>query len=339
MIDHNRIKDAIDNYFNNTPAAKIIENLDRHSGDRKKDLERENINHPPVNKKNSTIDKLVRFEDVSPANQDAAFLSVSIESLVVPLGLPIYDGYDSLDDLQLTFLTLPSGSTVTLASYLNSPQPGTSIHVDSAVQNIPQIIFESCQQLQVSRKEVLWFHPDWQDEIDLLYVKHGAIEKRPESLRLTESNQFEPIDCFNHALRIYTREYVPATYWAMLQRNLGLAYKNRIRGNRRENLGRAIGCFNESKKVFTKEKFSDKWKINQEDLTDTKQLLEKLLKTTNENSAEPRQSLKKLFQLTKKGMLRITRRIVKPLVIIKLVADESFFIVKIIIENISTKRR
>jgi tetratricopeptide (TPR) repeat protein len=224
-----------------------------------------------------TIQQRVRFEEVTPANTAAAFLDASIESLVVPLGLPIYDGYDGLDDLQLTFLTLPSGSTVTLALYLNSPQPGTSIHVDSAMQNIPQVIFESCQQLQVSRAEVLWFHPDWQDEIDSLfetlrerlYAEHGAIEKRQESLQveeLTQRQQYEPIDCFNHALRIYTRAYVPATYWAMLQRNLGLAYQNRSQGDRRENLERSIECFNKSLEIFTQDEFPETWKINQDDL-------------------------------------------------------------------------
>jgi uncharacterized protein YjbI with pentapeptide repeats len=225
----------------------------------------------------SETSQRVRFEEVSPANTGAAFLDASIESLVVPLGLPIYDGYDGLDDLQLTFLTLPSGSTVTLSSYLNSPQHGTSIHVDSAMQNIPQIIFESCQQLQVSREEVLWFHPDWQDEIDRLYAEHGAIKKRPESLRLPESNQFEPIDCFNHALRIYTREYIPATYWAMLQRNLGLAYFNRVKGDRKENLERSIECFNESLKIFTQDEFLEKWGINQEDLAKSLRLIKQIL--------------------------------------------------------------
>ena len=45
MIDHNKIEDAIDSYFKNTPTTKIIENLDRHSADREKDLDRENIDH------------------------------------------------------------------------------------------------------------------------------------------------------------------------------------------------------------------------------------------------------------------------------------------------------
>jgi hypothetical protein len=50
MIDHNKIEDAIDRYFENTPSAKIIENLDRHAIDRKKylDLDRENLDQIPV---------------------------------------------------------------------------------------------------------------------------------------------------------------------------------------------------------------------------------------------------------------------------------------------------
>jgi Tetratricopeptide repeat len=230
-----------------------------------------------MNQPVETIQQRIRFEEVSPANKDAAFLDASIESLVAPLGLPIYDGYDGLDDLQLTFLTLPSGSTVTLASYLNSPQPGTSIHLDSAIQNIPQVIFESCQRLQVSREEAIWFHPDWQDEIDRLYAEHGSTAKRPESLQveeLAQHKQYESIDCFNHALRIYTREYVPATYWAMLQHNLGLAYFNRNQGDRKENLERSIKCFNQSLEIFTQDEFIEKWEISQNDLVESQRSLE-----------------------------------------------------------------
>jgi hypothetical protein len=269
MMDHRKIEDAIDSYFKNTPTAKIIENLDRLSADRDKDLDRENINYKTANNKDSVIGNLVRFEEVSPANQDAAFLAVSIESLVAPLGLPLYEGYDDLDAMRLTFLTLPSGETVTLMEYLHSPQPGVCICVDAKIQNIPQIVFDSCLQLQLPREEVSWFHPDWQGEIEGLYVEHGSIEKRPELLQieeLTQSKQYEPMDCFNHALSIYTREHVPATYWAMLQHNLGLAYFNRIQGDRRENIERSVECFNKSLEIYSQNKFLEKWKINQDDL-------------------------------------------------------------------------
>ncbi len=283
MIDHKKIEDAIDSYFKNTPTAKILENLDRHSADRDKDLERENINHKATNNKNSIIDNLVRFEEVSPANQDAAFLTVSIEQLVSHLGLPLYQGYDDLDEMRLTFLTLPSGETVTIGEYLNCPQPRTSIYVDAAMQNIPQIVFDSCLQLQVAREEVIWFHPDWQDEIDRLYAEHGSIKKRQESLhseKLPQQNQYEPIDCFNHALRIYTREYVPAAYWAMLQHNLGLAYQNRIQGNRGSNLEQSIECFNNSLEIYTKDDFPEKWKINQQDLMESQRLIKSFVEET-----------------------------------------------------------
>jgi uncharacterized protein YjbI with pentapeptide repeats len=271
-----------------------------------------------MNQPVETIQQRIRFEEVSPANKDAAFLDVSIESLVVPLGLPIYDGYDGLDDLQLTFLTLPSGQTVTLASYLNSPQPGTSIRVDSAIQNIPQVVFESCQQLQVSREEALWFHPDWQDESDRLYAEHGNIEKRPESSQpeeLPEQNQYEPIDCFNHALRIYTRKYVPATYWAMLQRNLGLTYFNRIKGDRRENLEISIECFNKSLEIFTQDEFPEKWKINQDDLNQSQLSLELILRRTKEDIIQLvklRENNMSLFERLSSDLNNLIARLFKP---------------------------
>lgn len=295
MIDHNKIRDAIDNYFQNTPPAKIIENLDRHTIDRKKDLERENIEHTSINHKESIIGKLVRFEEVSPANRDAAFIAIPIESLVAPLGLPLYEGYDDLDEMWLTFLTLPSGETVTLMAYLHSPQPGVCICVDAKMQNIPQIVFDSCLHLQVSREEVIWLHPDWEEEIDRLYAEHGSIDKRPELSQLEElpqQNQYEPIDCFNHALMIYTRDYVPASYWAMLQHNLGLAYFNRNKGDRRENLEISIECFNKSLEIFTQNEFPEKWGINQEDLAKSQQSLKQILVENILNKPKPYQKLR-----------------------------------------------
>jgi uncharacterized protein YjbI with pentapeptide repeats len=212
--------------------------------------------------------QLVRFEEVAPTNEIVAFFDGQLKPLVAQLELPIYDGYDGLDEIQFVFLTLPSGQTVTLGQYANSPQVGVDLYVDNTLQDIPTVTFETCKYLGIPRQEVIWFHPDWQNEIDRLYAEHGSIEKRPESSQLAEpiqSNQYEPIDCFNHALQIYTREYVPATYWAMLQHNLGLAYYHRTRGERWRNLQDSIGCFNKSLEVFTQDKFPEKWQINRED--------------------------------------------------------------------------
>jgi uncharacterized protein YjbI with pentapeptide repeats len=216
----------------------------------------------------------VRFEEVTPAHEYAAFLTVSIAPLVAHLGLPIFDGYDDLDDLQLAFLTLPSGETVTLGEYAGAP--GTSIYIETAMQNIPQIVFDSCQQLRVSRQEVEWFHPDWQAEIDRLYTEQGGIEEIERSstaAALSQNNESEPIDCFYHALKIYTREKLPE-YWAMLQHNLGLAYFDRTKGERWKNLQKSIECYDKSLEVFSQEKFPKKWQINQEDLSQSQEAWE-----------------------------------------------------------------
>jgi uncharacterized protein YjbI with pentapeptide repeats len=219
-----------------------------------------------MNNPTSRASRRVRFEEVTPAHEYAAFFSVSIAPLVAHLGLPIFDGYDDLDDLQLAFLTLPSGETVTLGEYAG--MPGTSLYIEVTMQSIPQIIFDSCQQLRVSRQELEWVHPDRQVEFERLSAEYGEIEgiDRSSTAVLAQSDDREPIDCFYHALEIYTRPKFPE-HWAMLQHNLGLAYFDRIKGERWENLQRSIQCFHNSLAVFKKDKFQKKWQINQEDLS------------------------------------------------------------------------
>jgi tetratricopeptide (TPR) repeat protein len=213
----------------------------------------------------------VRFEEVTPAHEYAAFFSVSIESLVAHLNLPIFAGYDDLDNLQLAFLTLKSGQTVTFGEYFNSPRPGTSLYIDSDRQNLAQIIIDSCQELQISQPEILWLHPDFSGTID--YTKHLKVT-RPQPSALSNA-EHEPIDCFNYALNIYTRQQFPE-YWAMLQHNLGLAYFQRNQGDRPENLERSIECFNKSLEVYTQQEFPAKWQINQDDLKESIESLQEI---------------------------------------------------------------
>jgi uncharacterized protein YjbI with pentapeptide repeats len=210
--------------------------------------------------------RLVRLEEITPAAEYAAYFNVSIAPLVAHLGLPIFNGYDDLDYLQFTFLMLPSGETVTLTEYAGAL--GTSLCVDPLKQkNIPQIVFDSCQQLRVSRTEIEWFYEDWRPELDRLYTEYGEIEgiTRPTSEEIIPSREYEPIECFYYALEIYPRDRIPE-YWAMLQHNLGLAYYHRNKGECWRNLQESIACFNRSLEVFTQDEFPKKWQMNQEDL-------------------------------------------------------------------------
>ncbi len=219
----------------------------------------------------ATKQQRIRFEEVTPAHEYAAFFSVPIESLLAHLNLPIFAGYDDLDNLQLAFLTLKSGQTITLGQYFNSPQPGTSLYIDSGKQNLAQIIIDSCQELQISQSEVIWLHHDFSGTIN--YAKHPEIT-RPQPAELSNS-KYEPIDCFNHALQLYPRQQFPE-YWAMLQHNLGLAYFQRNHGDRQDNLEKSIECFNRSLEIYTQQKFSEKWQINQDDLKESLRTLQEI---------------------------------------------------------------
>ena len=226
----------------------------------------------------STAPQRVRFEEVTPANEPAAFLNVDLDDLVAPLKLPIYDGYDGLDEMRFAYLTLPSGETVVLGAYLTCPQPGTDLYIDEQLQHSAQIVFEACQYLNLDRSTISWFHPDFQEEIDLLYT-NKPINLKPQISSQIEglvlSYRFEPIDCFNHAISIYDRERFPK-YWAMLHRNLGLAYSNRMEGDLRENLERSIVCFHNALEIHTLEDFRDRWEIDNQDLATSRKLLNRL---------------------------------------------------------------
>jgi hypothetical protein len=206
-----------------------------------------------VNNLTPKQDRRVRFEEVTPTNTIVAFFDDRLSSLVTRLHLPIYEGYDDLDDMQLAFLTLPSGQTVTLAQYENAPEIGVDLYADLKTQDIPAVVVESCQYLEIPRSDIPWFHPDFQEQIDSLfetlrerlYLENSQIDRQIPLVEVDElsidlsapleQHRTTRIDCFHHALRIYTKEDFPL-YWAMLQHNLGVAYFDRIEGELRHNL-------------------------------------------------------------------------------------------------------
>jgi Pentapeptide repeats (8 copies) len=218
----------------------------------------------------------VRFEEVTPTHEIVVYFNAQLPSLLAGTGLPIFPGYDDLDYIQFAYITLPSGNTVVLGQYENAPEIGVDLYVEldprnnsTAIStNIAALVVETLRYLAIPRETAIWFHPDYETEIEHLYSEDSELEsiaKNPTE-ELTPSTDYEPIDCFYHALGIYTREKFPE-HWAMLQHNLGLAYFDRIKGERWENLQKSIQCFHNSLAVFKKDKFQKKWQINKEDLS------------------------------------------------------------------------
>jgi uncharacterized protein YjbI with pentapeptide repeats len=223
----------------------------------------------------TTKSQRVRFEEVTPTNEIVVYFDAQLTDLLAGTGLPIFPGYDDLDSIQFAYITLPSDNTVVLGQYGNAPEIGVDLYVElekhnlTAISpNIPALVVETLRYLAIPRVTAVWFHPDYETEIEDLYSQDGEVESIPKipTEELALSNEYEPIDCFYHALEIYTREKFPE-HWAMLQHNLGLAYFDRIKDERWRNLQESIQCFNKSLEVFSQDKFPNKWQINQEDFS------------------------------------------------------------------------
>ncbi len=73
------------------------------------------------------------------------------------------------------------------------------------------------------------------------------------------------IACYQAALQVRTQESFPEN-WATTQNNLGNAYYDRIRGERREKSGMAIACYEAALQVRTPESFPEKWATTQNNL-------------------------------------------------------------------------
>jgi hypothetical protein len=73
------------------------------------------------------------------------------------------------------------------------------------------------------------------------------------------------IASFTAALSVYTRDTFPED-WAQTQNNLGIAYRNRIRGDKAENIEMAIASFTAALTVYTRDAFPEKWAQTQNNL-------------------------------------------------------------------------
>jgi hypothetical protein len=228
--------------------------------------------------------KLVRFEEVTPTLLPVAYFDGHLADLISHLKLPIYGGYNDLDEMNFAFLTLPSGNTVVVGEYSNAPRIGVDLYVDSKQVNISVVVHESCQQLGKSRNQVVWFSEKFQSEIDQLFMERGDIKEIEESAEIEiQKVIYDPIACFQHALQIYDQEEFPE-YWAMLQYNLGTAYYDAFKSgdsDQGRNLKLAIDCYYQSLKIHTRDKFIERWKIEQKSLLEANILWFKNLEEGN----------------------------------------------------------
>ncbi|MEG4571188.1 CHAT domain-containing protein [Microcoleus sp. N3A4] len=66
------------------------------------------------------------------------------------------------------------------------------------------------------------------------------------------------IACYTAALEVYKRENYPEE-WAMIQKNLAIAYSDRIEGVRAANIEREIECYTAALEVYKRENYPEQW--------------------------------------------------------------------------------
>ncbi|MFG3816143.1 tetratricopeptide repeat protein, partial [Limnothrix redekei] len=90
-----------------------------------------------------------------------------------------------------------------------------------------------------------------------VFVMFGdLIQQFPWGVRWLNLEQ--AIAAYERALEVYTRDSFPEQ-WAGIQNNLGLAYRNRIRGKRADNLELAISVHERALEVYTRDAFPEQW--------------------------------------------------------------------------------
>ena len=79
--------------------------------------------------------------------------------------LHFQQSYDNLDELFFAVLPLPSGNKAVLVSHKHSPNPGTEILLSCNISNVPLVIIETLQTLNLSIADLTWVHLNYEQEL------------------------------------------------------------------------------------------------------------------------------------------------------------------------------
>jgi tetratricopeptide (TPR) repeat protein len=97
-----------------------------------------------------------------------------------------------------------------------------------------------------------------QENKEIVGVKLSELNVATALSEDTQENIEERIADYLQALESHPRETL-AEDWARIQFNLGIAYSERIMGNRVENLEQAIACYQAALAVYNREAFPEDW--------------------------------------------------------------------------------
>lgn len=84
------------------------------------------------------------------------------------------------------------------------------------------------------------------------------------------ASQEKAIECYNKTFEVYREQDPELRFdWATAHYELGLAFSQRLRGSRRENLSRSIEHYQTALRVFTLREYPDQYRCTQQNLAST----------------------------------------------------------------------
>ncbi|PSB04260.1 hypothetical protein [Merismopedia glauca] len=108
---------------------------------------------------------LVQLEDLVAETVLVAMIRQEPAEISRSNNLEFKESYDDLDYLVFATLVLPFGSQVSLVRHLHSPEPGIEICVRYNQPNIPTVLAETMNAMNLTVDDLTWVHSEYKQKL------------------------------------------------------------------------------------------------------------------------------------------------------------------------------
>lgn len=119
---------------------------------------------------------LVRLEDSIAETELVAMIRQEPAEIQMTNKLEFRSGFDDLDYLVFTTLSLPSGDRLGLIRHDNSPTLGTEICVRHDQENILAVLQAAIVEMNLSLEDLTWIHPKYEQQLRANFISESEIE-------------------------------------------------------------------------------------------------------------------------------------------------------------------
>lgn len=112
-----------------------------------------------------TQNQLKDLGEATPATMPVAVIRREPSELAERKSLKFREGFDDLDYVVFSTLSLPSGHRVALVRHKNSPSPGTEVCVVPNEPAVAEALLETIRVLNLSVEDLSWIHSQYESEV------------------------------------------------------------------------------------------------------------------------------------------------------------------------------